>query len=112
MVKRLFLVLLVVCCVAGCGGSDKTLKNLSYSELTALQAIEYKKFEDAPSGSDDYFRVLQRLIIINDLRKKAWESESKGTGIEVKTVEQLKAEHEKEIEDLKKSLGVPSNTGS
>jgi hypothetical protein len=100
--------LLVVCCVAGCGGSDKSLKNLSYSELTALHSIEYKKFEAAEPGSDEHFIVLQRVILINELRKKAWETESKNSGVQVESVDQLKAEYTKNVQDTKKALGLPT----
>lgn len=75
MVKRLFLVLLVVCCVAGCGGpKPRTLENLTYAELTQLYLNEEKVQELAKEGlTEEEFekwRVssTERIVLIQKMR--------------------------------------------
>ena len=110
MVKRLCLVVsLVVLCFAGCG-KGKTLKELSYSELTALREIEVKHLYEEKNGTDEYYDVVQRLIVINTLRNKAWETEGKATGVKVETIEELRTSDKAREDAIRKSLGLPPST--
>ena len=104
---RLVWVLLVVCVFAGCGGSDRTLKNLSYSDLTALREIEVKHLYEEKNGTDEYYGVAQRLYVINTLRHKAWERECKATGIEPDTIEKMRQDDKENEEKIKKMLNSP-----
>jgi hypothetical protein len=77
--------LLVVCCVAGCGGpKPRTLENLTYAELTELHYHEFWMADRLEKilGFEEFNKEFgestnKRLLLIKDLRKKAYERESK-----------------------------------
>lgn len=83
MVKRLFLVLLVVCCVAGCGGpKPRTLENLTYAELTQLVNIEIAEcekgaqfFDEGPERDAYRDKFSKRIQLLQQLRKARMDQE-------------------------------------